>query len=205
MQIKGVCPEHATYLHTQLINNTNMTVEKNKIIISNIPKNELNKFNEEFSQKLHVNLFIEKYPAFKANLQSFTNLAFFNRIIIILNDSNATSEIFQYLLQDIKTDGVKITISQDLLKRPQLTVDSNLARNENDKNKTELHYFIDDSPTLLKFAEKTKCHYYSEPLPTKKTELKINTNVHRNGSDERILFSDQENLSPNIVLNGFTF
>lgn len=83
------------------------SMKKTQILITDIPKN---KFSEEWPKWLEKQLFEDKFPELKINLQYFTPLSFLNRIVIIMDTEASTITIYEYLKDVIARDSVKMKL-----------------------------------------------------------------------------------------------
>lgn len=214
---------------------TNSKDSRTQILITDIPRDQ---FESKWPVELESELFDREFPELKRKLQYYTPLAFLNRIVIIFDDEPATVKVYNYLKDSLLAKGhsVKVYITESLLTRPRArSVDDaeGSSEEEGGKRKPVLSIQTDpsktgisstsmalgspslsperntlDSPTLLKFGNESKAHYYQEPLPRVNRPrspaqysptLAINTSATgaKNGLD-------RPPPSPSITINEFS-
>lgn len=213
---------------------TKLKEPRTQILITDIPKKQL---ESKWPVELERQLFEQKFPELKRKLQYYTPLAFLNRIVLIFEDEVAAVKVYDYLKESLLGNGhsFRIYLTESLLARPRAkSVDQVRESSEQIGGKDKPVLSIDtdtsktgvnssslslgspslspdrnnlDSPTLLKFDNESKLHYYQEPLPgMHKTRspprfsptLKINTTASGSSGD-----LNRPPPSPSITINGF--
>lgn len=171
---------------------TKVKEPRTQILITDISKRQ---FESKWPVELKTELFERKFPELKRKLQYYSPLAFLNRIVIIFDDEPAAVRVYEYLRDSVlKNDqSCRVYLAESLLARPRAkSADDSQELSEQEAEKRKPVLSIDtepshtgvnassltlgspslspergtlDSPTLLKFDNESKPHYYQEPLP----------------------------------------
>ncbi|EDO17166.1 hypothetical protein Kpol_1072p36 [Vanderwaltozyma polyspora DSM 70294] len=164
---------------------------QSKIIISNIHNIDF----EQFSNSIYDYLFKQNLPDASSSLEHFTNLPFFNRIIIIFDDNHYTQSIHSLIIAYLRSSPIlqnlNVSISNNLHNQDRVPILSKIDTSP----KLVFHNDI-ESPTLLQFQgpDGFSFHNYMEPKVIK---------THFTKDNNEILLEKNTTLCPKITLSNF--
>lgn len=181
--------------------------EKTQILITDIPKD---KFIKKWPASLENEIFKDNFPDLRSKLQYFTPLQFLNRIVIIMNDSESTQQIYHYLKDKVISKPMKIFITESLLgnQQPRANSFDDSAKSNIEFNKTTNPFIIEttdiknDNNTDLKHSNKSSTKSSrsnsngSIKISFNRPILSLDTNPLKTGISSSSLSFGSASLSP---------
>ncbi|KAL3231471.1 Regulator of calcineurin 2 [Nakaseomyces bracarensis] len=150
---------------------------KTQVLITDVPKE---KFDKKWPKELEHKLF-EKYPELRPRLQYFTPLPFMDRVIIIMDDEESATKVYEYLKTVEPTTSqadseIKLYMTESLLSNRFRSRSTGEVAEESDSLGTQAHSQVDNG--------------------TDKPVLSLDTNPVRTGIDAGSLAMGSPSLSP---------
>lgn len=162
---------------------------KTQILITDIPKE---KFTQKWPKTIETLLFETEFPLLKPKLQYFTPLPFLQRIIIILDDPQSATEIFEFLRDgDYVQKPLKLFLTESLL------VGSSRSRSFDSSSNNSVTFDRTTNPflELNKHISNYSPESGSQDNATKPI-LSLETNPLRTGISSGSLAAGSPSLSP---------